>query len=817
MDTVANAEPKTTSVSNNQAHASHLISAFNQHVSQISVLSLDCFDTILWRKTATPADVFHDLHKRPTFKALDYHSFLRTQSESNARLKKLLTTGSNEVQLRDIYLAAFPNLTEEQITALEEEELAAEIDACYPHPSVVELIRTAHAAGLKIIIVSDTYLKYQHLEQLLKSTLPADVFAAIDKIFPSNEYGRSKPQGLFEFVLKDLKLSPRSILHVGDNYVADCMAAEHVKIKALHFIHHDDGVTELLRMQGSALGLMDQSVRKERGLTSPFRGVLAAAKLAYDKPEELIGYASIGQIMYSFANFIIEEVKSLKQQGKNPKVLFLMRDAYLPELVCDALTEQPIGKSVRISRFSSFASSFRTQKDVDHYLGDALVSNRFNEMAKQLLLPEAVRAPIVRSAENAEDPAAKFLQQIHQKQILDIIFKNSAKYRQRLIRHLENEVGMQKGDTLVLVDLGYSGTTQQLLEPIFREELGVEMTGRYLIALGVPNWQTTRRGLLDPSWCDERTMRSLVAYIALLEQICTSSEKSVLDYEENGTPIFSETGLSKNQHNKLEPIHKQCVNFAKDAKKFFASINKQFPMSLFRDAALGEITRLLYLPSATEVNYFQSLEFELNMGTKDIFRVFDQDKGLSSLRKRGMFFTSMERTLKSIRMNYPAELRSAGLELGISLLAHNRYGLAFNINDASLRREQLNVIIINKQQQGQVTLTALHTHDGYYALVIPVGNGNIQAGILFGQRYQWIQLDSAEIIPTNAYLGAQEPHYAENCWTSIHFNQMNDRGDKLFECESNTSLMIVAPKINDNSQNYVVRIVFRPITARDSL
>ena len=65
------------SASKNKVYAHQLLTAFNNYVSTIKVLSLDCFDTLLWRKTVSPSDVFQDLQSRPAFKEIGYNSFLR--------------------------------------------------------------------------------------------------------------------------------------------------------------------------------------------------------------------------------------------------------------------------------------------------------------------------------------------------------------------------------------------------------------------------------------------------------------------------------------------------------------------------------------------------------------------------------------------------------------------------------------------------------------------------------------------------------------------------------------------------------------------
>ncbi|RWK54341.1 MAG: hypothetical protein EOR76_37115 [Mesorhizobium sp.] len=73
-----------------------------------------------------------------------------------------------------------------------EAEIRTEMDVCFAFSPYVELIRLAHARGIKIIIVSDTYLREDELRRLLARHLPEDVMQAINKIYCSVDYGTSK-------------------------------------------------------------------------------------------------------------------------------------------------------------------------------------------------------------------------------------------------------------------------------------------------------------------------------------------------------------------------------------------------------------------------------------------------------------------------------------------------------------------------------------------------------------------------------------------------------------------------------------------------
>lgn len=809
MDSVANPAAKLASSTKNTVRAEELLALLDSYLSKIKVLSLDCFDTLIWRKSATPIDVFFDMQQRPAFKSLGFTARLRSQAEVSAREAMFLNNGMTEVKLKDIYLACYPTLTQEQIIGLENDELAAERNACYAFPPVLELIRKAHSHGLKVVLVSDTYLDQKQLRHLLENTLPKDVLPMISDIFCSSEAGQAKSSGLFNQVLAKLNTSPSTILHIGDHSQADYLSPLNAGLHAAHLIHHDKHIAALLRMQALAAGFIDPTIRYSRPLSSAFRGMLAASQLAENKPETTIGYSSVGQIIYAFSRFICDEVELLEREGKRPKVLFLLRDAYLPSLVCEAIKGKSIGHSVNISRFAAVAAAFRTKQDVDRYLSANILSFRFHDICKQLLIPDAMTLQILQLIVKAHNPATEFIKQIQKPETLEAIFKSSAAYRERLIRYLQKEVGLEKGDTLVFVDLGYTGSAQLKLEPIFKEEMDINIVGRYLISLRIPNWESSRRGLFDPSSYDDRILYMMVAYIALLEQICTSNGKSVIDYDEQGNPIFSDTSVNQAQIARAKTIQDECIRFAKAAEKFFSASQTSLSSTVLRDTAMAELSRLLFLPSKSELEYMKAFEFDLNLGTKDLINVFDQEKGLMGLRRRGLFF--MERNLKTMRTNYPAELRTAGLELVMLLMAQHRCEFDLRQTDLSLRREAINVIAIRGGKSSQNIIEAFPTYDGYFSLTIPIGSHDFQIGIQFGLHYKWIQLESADVMSTSSLMTSAESQHTEEASQNLAIDQMIDRGGGLFECLSQTGLMVFIPSPRGSKEHFVLRIVFRPL------
>lgn len=795
----------------NQVRPFELAKTLSALSGRVKVLSLDCFDTLLWRRTAMPSDVFFDLERRPPFARLGFTARLRAQAEATARGLRRVRQANGEIRLGEIYLAGYPALTPEALTELAEAEIAAEMEALYAFPPVVELIRLAKAAGKKVILVSDIYFDEAQLRRLLGHALPADVLCAIDRVYVSSEHRMGKCDGLFEKVLADLNVEPASVLHIGDNPHADYLAPRTLGIHAIQLVQNDVATTEVLRLQGTALALLDPATRKDASMPSPFHGVLAE-RPSPDEAAHRLGYAAAGPIFYAFGRMVLDELEAMRAAGTSPKPLFLMRDAHLPQRVVNAIAGADVGHAVSVSRFSAIAASFRTLDDLDRYLSRFAGSKRFEDLARQLLLPEKLARDIIGAANRKNRPVEEFMRRVRRPDVVETIVARSRAYLGRLARYLEKVAGVRRGDSIVLVDLGYEGTAQRLLEPIFAAELGIEMRGLYLLVVGTHGWERSRKGLIDPSWCDERAGLALVDQIALVEDICTADMDSVVDYSADGDPIFTTSSIPREQIERVKPVQDACVAFAGHAEAFFAQIGHADPVAL-RRAALGQLGRLAYFPTRDEMTYVEGFHLDMNLATSDSFRLFDHEAGLRGLRRRGLFF--MEMNLKARRMNYPIELRYAGIELAVTYFAQQRYQLGFAHSDFTVRREPVSAILVKDGKSSEVTVEAYATHDGYFALHVPVGEGEIAAAVLFGKSHGWVQMESIELIATHAMYKDHESHKTEDIYAKVVFDGMVERGPRLFECTSDAAFLYLPAGMTKKPDGRLAcRIVYRSVAPR---
>jgi predicted HAD superfamily hydrolase len=806
---------------NDTVYPHDLLAAFDHYLDKITTLSLDCFDTLLWRLVTTPVDVFYILATTSAYKSRNLTAWHRIQAENQARNEKNLSSSEFlDVSLAEIYQAMNPSFTKDDIDELIAAEIATEMDVCYAHPIVYNLIRKAYLAGIQVIVVSDTYLSAEYLTRILKHSLPADVLEMISQVFCSSDYGKIKYFGLFNTVIKERSENFSTVLHIGDNKQADYNAPQALGMHVLHFVHYDNDIAEIMRMNSLAAGILDREIGWHKPKLDLYAGVLASATYNDETPERYLGYAVLGPLMYSFASYVIANVSKMRSEGKKVKVGFLMRDGHLPSVACDTLFGESFGYKIRISRFASWAASFITVKDVENYLQKTAFSSLFEERCHQLLLDENQAKDIAAVAESYNNPFLKFKQLILEENTLSLILERSAQYRKRLLNYLRKSLGLKAGDHLVLVDLGYTGTTQMLLSEVIEKNLKIKLSGMYLLSLSsIGKEHIPKKGLLSQMHCDERLLISFTSYISLFEQLCTANERSTIDYTESGEPVYEQMPLfAAKQRNSLELIQDECVQFIRDAKIFFKQIGKDLSEDWLRDVTIAGLGRLLFFSTAREIDFLRVFKFDMNLGSNDTLDVFNEEKGLEGLRKKGFHY--MESYTKNMRTNYPTELRYGGLELVVFLLTQQLTRSQIMLNDISLRHEQLPVIGVAKNADGQIVKEALvyhtarYTHDGYFAIDIPLSNNVWNIAVQFGKNYEWVALESAEFIAVKGLHAINESSVTNDVSEDLAVEDMVHISGGLYECKSNLGMLVYLPR-KPTKLDGVLRIVFRPVVKRE--
>lgn len=183
--------------------------------------SFDVFDTCLTRIYARPGDLFLGLGRRLKESGLWNDSpsrfmELRIAAEREARQ----AAAPREIRLAEIYqqLAARCCLEPETVEAMNREEIALELSALKPVPEIQSRIQGLHAAGERVIFVSEMYLPASVIQKALEA---AGIWKDGDRLYVSSENGLQKGRGLFKLMLESEKIAPHAVSHTGDHPRAD--------------------------------------------------------------------------------------------------------------------------------------------------------------------------------------------------------------------------------------------------------------------------------------------------------------------------------------------------------------------------------------------------------------------------------------------------------------------------------------------------------------------------------------------------------------------------------------------------------------------
>lgn len=773
----------------------------------IKALSLDCFDTLLWRNVHKPSDVFYSLQDCPAFARAGLDPSQRVRGERLARQLAYIRTGNWEVTLRDIFRTAAPGLESAEIARIEEEELQAECNACFALSAAVGLVRSAAARSIPVIIVSDTYLREDQLRRLLAHCLPQDAYEAISKVLVSCEHGASKGTGLFEQLCRNGVLRPDETLHVGDNPNADLAAPLQAGLRARVLHRFPQHISEKMNDQAAALRLVDADADRVKGVANPWHSVIAQFEHDLSEPAMEVGLTSLGPMMHGFSSWIMARRREVLATGKKLKIAFLMRDGHLPWRACSALAGEEIGKPVYISRFSAFAASFRGLEDIDRYLAMHPKLRQYEIVLKQLGIAGSTAREILRKVQRNGGGTDMFVAQVRAPAIVERVLRWSAGYRERLRHHLVAQLGLQAGDTLAIVDLGYFGNIQRTLAPMMQDEWDVELMAWYLMCYPQAGTKAggSRSALIDRARYGEQALRALIPFMATLETLCTTATGSVRDYAEDGTPILEEQIIPPQQEQAVARIQDHAIAFVHEAARVAQPASEEH----LRDATLAELLRLLYIPNRNEMTLFSSFSMDENLGSDVSVRIAAPEQAIIDMRRDGIFFSTRMRP--KLRRNLAHELRYCGMELSLATLAVYRNELSLRSSDWNLRDEPLSVLYANARESSRQVISAQCTYDGFYRARVPIGSGSAHVGLLFGERYKWVQLIEAAVVPLELLAGDQPGFDVRG---RLVFDQVKDHGDGVIECLGEAGFVMLPAGCVPVSGQLVMEIVYRPILDR---
>ncbi len=770
----------------------------------IEVLSLDCFDTLLWRDCHAPTDLFGELDTVGTGQ--------RIVGEQNARKAEATLRKRSEVGLAEIYTHAMPNADATAREAAIAAELKAEARACFAFEPTVELMRAAKAAGLKVIIVSDTYLDASQLSQLIARAAGEEVAELIDRVFASSEVGISKSQGLLAKALKAVRCNPQKVLHIGDNVKADYEASRALGVPALHLVQFSDIAKQRLRFERASEQIAGERSDGIRAL-QPHRALIARDEPQCDDPAEGLGYTVLGPVFHAYDQWLRREARSLKtERGGTVHWLFMLRDGHLPHIIHQASGETESTALVEISRYTATAVSLTTREAYERHVALEHGLNP-STLARQMLFTEDEITAIVGEPESdaeKSDAALRLLGELRKGQRQKLTRRRARGFAERMIAHVRAACDPQPGDTLMLVDLGYNGSAQNRVDTILAQAFGVHVAGRYLLSREMSATGLDKTGMIDDRHFAPQFLEALCGNVAVLEQLATCEMGSVVDYSETGEPIRKASSVKGKQSAVRDAVQAGVVRFAKAAiDPPVIRAADIYSETAWRDAAASVLSRFMFLPQPHELDVVKSFEHDVNLGSELMVPLFDKGHADEAMKRRGLFYMK-----GSERMFLPAELAQSDMSTRLSLMVQKRFGMGLSYTDHAPQTVAIPAFFLDGEKTMATTVEARATHDGYFAARIPLGETPYTIALQVGAAFEWVEIESVSRAPIDALSGDggndEKPKPAQ-----IHLDQIQEHASGILECHEPTATLTVMPDLACQSQEaQMLEVVFRPLAER---
>lgn len=551
---------------------------------QFDLLSLDCFDTLLYRKVTAPADLFEILSMRLQEKGLLKSHILpkafkkvREDAEKMARLDQFDKIQSGEVPLRTIWanmpVGLFTTDDRDQLLAA---EIDCEFDLLRFDQNVLNLALFAQNQGLKTAILSDTYFERAHMERFLNR--PSGQFTP-DHLLLSSDFGTSKANGMIG-VLGRLTDTPNDrILHMGDAPHADVEPCQKVGMASLYYPKETPYSKACLFRefeygQKFATSSAFDPIHGDFGLTSlRIKNSFDLRSGRHEDGREKATELSAMVMAPVFSFFAIWLKERAKQLGHNHLYCLMREGRWLKQLIDhdkvgpDITTSELWASRYALTRANIFEG---TIEELQRFF-DRPFLVEMDKAEKELGLDEGdldfFREKHGNVLQGPDAVVFFFDSLVSNPDLKTKIVNESAKWRRNYIDYLRKNTGIDRGEPLCVVDLGYSGTIQRGLGRVLAAEgYGhIKIHGLYLLTTAkiseVYNQGQSAEGYLGNMGQPAKVIRSIYRSPETYEQICMPDVGSLLGFEDDGNPVLDSYRVDADQYAEVEHMRKSVASF----------------------------------------------------------------------------------------------------------------------------------------------------------------------------------------------------------------------------------------------------------------
>ncbi len=457
------------------------------------LLSLDVFDTAIFRDVYDPKDIFTVVENK----------IGNNFAEIRSRAQEVCGKKNIYYNLIDIY-----NRMPRKFNP--KEEIIAEIENCRANPYILDIYNSGE---YDCIFISDMYLPSEVIIKMLEKCGYKN-----PKVFVSCEEKALKATGeIFSKVGK--KLGRGIYKHIGDNYGADIRGAKKAGIKETEYIG-----PPIYKKETKVPVLKDPRLRK----------LFIENELSNKSIERKIGYI-FGPLILSFLETVLNEASF------NQTLFFNARDSFILYLIARYIlkTDKRI-KYCRFSRKSAHLPNIDTKVSFNHAVNTRCLGffktsrvRNLRELIKEYGLDENFNynkgleksGITIDTRIDLLPNRAKLIEDfmiVAQKQFYEKVASAKANF----LRYISN-LGMKDND--LFIDLGHFGSMQSIIKKI----AGISLKGRYIHMYefaGDRYGVTVEKTSFLPKGC-------IGTYTGVVELIFSEPHGTSVYYDDRGVPI----------------------------------------------------------------------------------------------------------------------------------------------------------------------------------------------------------------------------------------------------------------------------------------
>lgn len=558
-----------------------------KYINQFDYISFDIFDTLIKRNVTSPPVIYLIVEKRYEKK---YGVILNNFAKKRYELEKEIWESSLGEELT--FHAIYDQFTEYNVEVrdrLKFLELDTELLMCQLNYNIFEYYHRIKESK-KILLTSDIYLDKKNMIKLLN----LNNIKLYEKLYISSELKRTKASGkIYKYIIQDIGVGPKKILHVGDDFRGDFIMPRLSGIKALKISHLYTNVKYINKREIS-------NVFEDIAYSYINNNLLKDKDVFYQ-----LGFENLGILLLAFSLWINKEIEGEKVE----KVYFIARDGLIIKKAYDLInTESCESKYLCISRRSVGVPFLKNIKTIKEALG--LIKIRKRETLESLLKRLGVkihekhnniRKMVIDRERIEKDNRLQAILNSY----LNEIRENAIVEYDNLIMYLKQE---ELNGKVAIVDLGWNGSIQDNLETIITEEgWNCQIVGYYLALTSVHRFN--KKGYLNLS--DVFNSNGIPFYRGIIESFFSADHGMTLHYEYkkgNYVPVFDTRCNEKITVKNIKKIQQGALDFIEQYKRLMIGLELNPEIGI--DFSFAGLHKLMIQPKKKELDVLESIQFD---------------------------------------------------------------------------------------------------------------------------------------------------------------------------------------------------------------